>query len=456
MPKDKTTIQTINPASLEVIKTYEVMSGKQVDLIINSTQKAFLKWSNLSLEKRISSITKFAQILTKNKEKVAILMANEMGKNIKEARAEVEKSINTIGALTENALNVLAEKKIDGNSQIQFAPLGIIFGIMPWNFPLWQVIRFCVPALLVGNGIILKHASATSGTSILIEQLFSKALPKNVFKSIIFDAKNIEFVVKNPHISAISLTGSVEAGRSVAQIAGKYLKKCVLELGGSDPYLIFPDANLQKAAQICTRARLINAGQSCVAAKRFIVHKTIYKKFIELFKIEMAKKTFGAPLDETRDFGSLCSTKARNDVNQMVLEAVKNGAKVILGGVVPKQKGAFYPPTIIEIDEKNPIFQKEVFGPVALVIKATSEKQMIDLANNSQFGLGSSIFLNDIKKAKEISKQVNAGMCFINDFVKSDVNLPFGGVKQSGYGRELSSFGFLEFCNIKTIVAKKI
>ena len=202
MPKDKTTIQTINPASLEVIKTYEVMSGKQVDLIINSTQKAFLKWSNLSLEKRISSITKFAQILTKNKEKVAILMANEMGKNIKEARAEVEKSINTIGALTENALNVLAEKKIDGNSQIQFAPLGIIFGIMPWNFPLWQVIRFCVPALLVGNGIILKHASATSGTSILIEQLFSKALPKNVFKSIIFDAKNIEFVVKNPHISA--------------------------------------------------------------------------------------------------------------------------------------------------------------------------------------------------------------------------------------------------------------
>lgn len=449
-------IQTVNPATLEFLKTYELMREKQVDLIINSVQKAFLKWSNLSLEKRASYIENFAQILTKNKEEIAILITNEMGKNIKEARAEVEKSINTINVLTKNATTALLTKQIYESSQIQFAPLGIIFGIMPWNFPLWQVIRFCVPALLVGNGIILKHASCVSGTSILIEKLFSKALPKNIFKSIIFDAKNIEFIIKNPFISAISLTGSVEAGVGVAQIAGKYLKKCVFELGGSDPYLIFPDANLQKAAQICAKARLINAGQSCIAAKRFIVHKNIYKKFIELFKNEMENKTFGMPLDETKDFGPLSSIKARDDVHKMLLDAVKNGAKVILGGKIPEGKGAFYPPTIIEIDEKNPVFQKEIFAPIALVIKATDEKHMIKLANNTKFGLGSGIFSSDIKKAEEISEQIDVGMCFINDFVKSDVNLPFGGVKQSGYGRELSTFGFLEFCNIKTIVTKKI
>lgn len=448
-------ITTTNPANFNIINSYDVMDLEQVDGIINSIQKAQNKWAEVSLQKRCEVILTLADGLEQQKLALANLITQEMGKNIKESVAEAEKSIASIRILAKNAPDFLTPQSLNANTEINFEPLGIILGIMPWNFPLWQVIRFATPALLAGNGILLKHSSQVSGTSLLIDKILNLHLPKNLFRSIIFEANRMEEVIKNPAIKAVSLTGSVEAGRKVAEISGKYLKKSVLELGGSDPYLILKDADLAVAVSASVRARLINAGQSCVAGKRFIVEEKIYQPFIEKFVAEFKTKTYGNPLDSSKDLGSLSSKKARDEIHSLVKQAIKDGAKCLVGGYLPEESdvlaGAFYPATILEVDDTMEIFYKEIFGPVALVVRAKNEEKAIELANKTSFGLGSAIFSKNTSNAKLLAKKIQSGMCFINDFVKSDASYPFGGIKDSGYGRELGSFGFLEFVNIKVV-----
>jgi succinate-semialdehyde dehydrogenase/glutarate-semialdehyde dehydrogenase len=328
---------------------------------------------------------------------------------------------------------------------------------MPWNFPFWQVFRFAIPSLMVGNTVLLKHAPNVLACSIAIEDLFIKAgFPDNIFKNIIADIDCVEYLLANEKICAVTLTGSTRAGKSVAQLAGKYLKKSVLELGGSDPYIIFEDADLEASVESCVNSRLINSGQSCIAAKRFIVVNSLKKDFEELFVEKMKNKTFGNPLEGKFDLGPMARKDLRDNIQYQVSKAVEDGAKLLLGGNIPNHEGYFYPPTVLsDVSENNFIFKEETFGPVASIISARNENDAIRIANNSPYGLGAAIFSRDEEKAKSIAKnELNAGSCFINTFVVSDPRLPFGGIKESGYGRELSHFGLMEFVNIKTIFVK--
>ncbi len=328
---------------------------------------------------------------------------------------------------------------------------------MPWNFPFWQVFRFLAPTLMAGNTAVLKHASNVPGCAIAIEELVREAgFPENVFRTLLIGSGQVKNVIKHNAIKAVSLTGSTPAGKSVASIAGSELKKCVLELGGSDPYIILKDADLKDAAKKCAAGRLLNAGQSCIAAKRFIIVEDAYPEFLEYFTHEMNAAYFGDPCDEKSTMGPMARTDLRDELHQQVLDSVEKGAEVILGGEIPLRKGAFYPPTILEnVRPGMAAYDEELFGPVASVIQVKNEKEAIKVANDTVFGLGAAIFTNNIKMGENIAEtQIDAGCCFINDFVKSDPRLPFGGIKESGYGRELSSQGIKEFMNAKTVVVK--
>ena len=328
---------------------------------------------------------------------------------------------------------------------------------MPWNFPFWQVFRFAAPNLMAGNAGLLKHASNVSGCALAIEDVFRKAgFPENLFRTLLVKSKNAKEIISNAKVQAVTLTGSVPAGKSVASLAGSLIKKTVLELGGSDPYVVLEDADLHLAAMSCVTSRLINAGQSCIAAKRFIIVESVYDDFEKLYLEIMSKKKMGDPLDENNDLGPQASIQLRDELHDQVLRSIKQGAELILGGTVPEIDGAYYPPTILRnVKPGMPAFDEELFGPVAALIKAADENDAIDLANNSIFGLGASVFTKNIKRGEQIAKEkLNAGCCFVNDFVKSDPRLPFGGIKESGYGRELSPFGIKEFMNIKTVYIK--
>jgi succinate-semialdehyde dehydrogenase/glutarate-semialdehyde dehydrogenase len=328
---------------------------------------------------------------------------------------------------------------------------------MPWNFPFWQVFRFAAPGLMAGNAGILKHASNVSGCAFAIEDVFRKAgFPENLFRSILVPSDKMEEVIKNDKIRAVTLTGSVPAGKSVAKTAGSVLKKTVMELGGSDPYVILKDADLESAADTCATARLINGGQSCIAAKRFIVVEEVYDEFEKLFVQKMKSKKMGDPFDEQNHIGPQASIKLRDELHQQVTKSIEKGAELLLGGTIPKMDGAYYPPTVLSTVKKGmPAFDEELFGPVAALIKVKSEEKAIEMANDSIFGLGAAVFTSDIKRGEEIAKEkLQAGCCFVNAFVKSDPRLPFGGIKESGYGRELSAFGIREFVNIKSVYIK--
>ncbi len=453
-------LTSVNPATNEVVNTYPEMSVTQINSIIGVVDDEFNRWKETSFETRSQLMYNAAKTLRKNVKQYSELMTIEMGKPIAQARAEVEKCAWVCEYYAENAQKFLSDeiiKKKKKKSFVTYQPIGIVLAVMPWNFPFWQVFRFAAPNLMAGNTGILKHASNVSGCALAIENVFKEAgFPENVFRSILVSSKNVNDVISNPNIKAVTLTGSVPAGKAVAALAGSLVKKTVLELGGSDPYVILEDADLELAAKSCVNSRLINAGQSCIAAKRFIVVEKVCNQFEKLFVEFMSSKKMGDPFDETNDLGPQASKTLRDELHQQVVRSVEAGAKILLGGFIPEQKGAYYPPTVLSnVKPGMPAFDEEMFGPVAAIIKAKDEDEATELANKSIFGLGAAVFTGDIAKGELIAKsKLNAGCCFVNDFVKSDPRLPFGGIKESGYGRELSPFGIKEFVNIKTVYIK--
>ena len=453
-------LTSISPATNKLIKNYEEMMSEESSQIISLADEAFKSWKETTFTHRSELMKNAAKFLRTKSEEYSVLMTMEMGKPIVQSKAEVEKCAWVCEYYAENAEKYLEDEIIKteaSKSFVSYQPLGVILAIMPWNFPFWQVFRFAAPNLMAGNAGLLKHASNVSGCALAIEDVFRKAgFPENLFRTLLVKSKNVSEIISNEKVRAVTLTGSVPAGKSVASLAGSLIKKTVLELGGSDPYIVLEDADLEKAAMSCVTSRLINAGQSCIAAKRFIIVESVYDKFEKLYLDLMSKKTMGDPLDEKNDLGPQASTQLRDELHDQVLRSVKQGAELILGGTIPEMEGAYYPPTILRnVQPGMAAFNEELFGPVAALIKAKDEDDAIELANKSIFGLGAAVFTKDVKRGERIAKaKLNAGCCFVNDFVKSDPRLPFGGIKESGYGRELSPFGIKEFVNIKTVYIK--
>jgi len=450
-------INSINPANGQLIHSYQPHSSTEVSKIIDDAQQAWKKWKETPYSFRSKLLLDAAKILRSKKEELAILMALEMGKPLQGGWAEIEKCADVCEYYAKNAEQFLADEPVNtdaSKSYVSFQPLGIVLAIMPWNFPFWQVFRFLAPALMAGNAALLKHSSNVFGCALEIENIIKEAgFPENLFRSLLISGNEVDQVIENPLVQAITLTGSTEAGKKVAAKAASLLKKSVLELGGSDAYLILADADLELAAETCVNSRLINSGQSCIAAKRFIVIKSIEKRFTELIRQKMSAKVMGDPLDKNTDIGPQARPDLRGELHQQVLSSIKQGAKCILGGEIPTTGYSYYPPTILtEVKKGMPAYEEELFGPVAAIISAKDEEEAIQIANDTLFGLGAAVFTKDLNRGEEIaSKRLEAGSCFINALVKSDPRLPFGGIKQSGYGRELGIYGIREFVNIKTV-----
>jgi succinate-semialdehyde dehydrogenase / glutarate-semialdehyde dehydrogenase len=452
--------KSVNPANGETVATWEAHSAKEVEKIISLTQQDWLHWKTAQFEERESLMARAHDELINNRDRLARLMADEMGKPIKQALAEVDKCAWVCRYYGENARSFLASEAIETDasaSYIAYRPLGIVLAVMPWNFPFWQVFRFAAPALMAGNAGLLKHASNVMGCAMAIEEVFRNAgFPENLFRTLRISGKEVGGVIENPHVKAVTLTGSVGAGSAVAEKAGKLIKKSVLELGGSDPYIILEDADLESAADICVTSRLINGGQSCIAAKRFIVVDEVYDEFEKIFTRKMKEKKMGDPLDETSDLGPQAMWQLRDELHGQVQNSIAKGAVCLAGGEVPDMKGAWYPPTVLgNVKPGMPAYHEEMFGPVAALIRASGEDDAVRIANDSSFGLGAAVFTSDHEKGRIIAEEkIEAGCCFVNDFVKSDPRLPFGGIGESGYGRELSHLGIREFVNIKTVYVK--
>ena len=450
-------LKSINPANGKEIAAYKEMSTDEVDGILTSVNDAFNSWRKTSFSIRGELLKNAAAILQSNKEAFGRLMSLEMGKPYSQSLAEVVKCAKGCEYYADNTEEILADRIIEtdaSKSYVSHQPIGIVLAVMPWNFPFWQVFRFAAPALMAGNVGVLKHASNVQGCALAIEKIFiDSGFPENVFRTLVIGSKHVENVINNPHVKAVTLTGSTPAGRAVASQSGAALKKTVLELGGSDPYVILKDADLDQAVEACVIGRLLNTGQSCIAAKRFIVVTDVLADFQERLIDEMRVKKWGDPFEEDVDLGPMVNETARDEIHNQVLMSVEKGAAILLGGKVPDNPGAYYPATVLgNVRPGMPAFDEELFGPVAAVIAAENEAEAIKLANQTPFGLGAAVFTSDIKKGEKIaSEQLEAGSCFVNDYVRSDPRLPFGGIKASGYGRELSSNGILEFVNSKTV-----
>lgn len=450
-------ILSINPANNSVNKKYRSHTAKQVNQKVEQTHLAWQKWRLTTFEERSALLHKMASILNERKNELARLMAVEMGKPLKQGVAEIEKCAAVCNYYADNAESFLKDQLIEtdaSKSYVTFQPLGVVLAVMPWNFPFWQVFRFLAPALAAGNCGVLKHASNVPGCALAIEDIVgASGFPPHVFQTLLIANSEVEAVIAHPRIQAVTLTGSNAAGSKVAQKAGELIKKTVLELGGSDAYVILEDADLELAAETCVNSRLINGGQSCIAAKRFIVVKQVEKEFTRLFVEKMSAKKMGDPLLDNSDIGPQARTDLRDDLHKQVMASIAKGAKCLLGGEIPADKGAWYPATILtQVKKGMPAFDEEMFGPVAAIISAKNETDAIALANDSVFGLGAAVFTRDKKRGEHIAAtQLSAGSCFVNSLVKSDPRLPFGGIKQSGYGRELGLFGIHEFVNIKTV-----
>jgi succinate-semialdehyde dehydrogenase/glutarate-semialdehyde dehydrogenase len=448
-------IQSINPATGEVLETFQEMTTSEIDRILEATYMTFRDWRSRPFADRAKLMREAARILRAGREKYAQTMALEMGKPIVQGEAEVEKCAWACDYYAEHAEAFLADQPREtdaSRSYIRFEPIGPVLAIMPWNFPFWQVFRFAAPALMAGNAGILKHASNVPRCALQIEEVFRKAgFPEGLFRVALVGAEMVPGIIADQHIRAVTLTGSDGAGSKVAEQAGRQLKKTVLELGGSDPFIVLEDADLQKAAKKA-EARLINSGQSCIAAKRFIVVEKVADRFLAFLVSEMRSRRMGDPLDHDTQVGPQARQDLRASLHRQVEESVKRGAKVLLGGRVADGPGAFYPPTVLAaVDRGMPAFDEETFGPVAAVIRARDEAHAIHLANDSAFGLGASLWTQDPQRAERLVSQIEAGCVFVNELVKSDPRLPFGGVKRSGYGRELSEYGIREFMNIKSL-----
>jgi len=449
-----------NPANNKQLKSHKEISVDSINRIINSSYNTYLQWKNKSFSYRSKKMKALAELLNLKKEKLGLLMTQEMGKPIKQSIAEAEKCAWVCEYYANNAEQFLSKRNISTKSTksfISFQPIGIVLAIMPWNFPFWQVFRFASPALMAGNVGVLKHASNVQGCAKEIEKLFLEAgFPKFAFSNLVIGSKKVSNVIKNPLVRAVTLTGSTPAGKSVASLAGSLLKKTVLELGGNDPYVILEDADLENAVESCIAGRMLNTGQSCIAAKRFIVVEPRLDEFINKVEQKINSMKMGDPINSDIDIGPMVNNDARDELHQQVLMSIEKGAKLISGGRVPDFDGSFYPPTLlVNVEPGMVAFDDELFGPVAVIVSAKDQAHAIELANKTNYGLGSAIFTTDLDKGERIATdELEAGSCFVNDFVKSDPRLPFGGIKESGYGRELSEFGIHEFVNIKSVVIR--
>jgi succinate-semialdehyde dehydrogenase/glutarate-semialdehyde dehydrogenase len=450
-------ITSINPATGEEIHVYQLHDLQQVKHILEEVQSAQELWRKLSFKKRGEVLKSIAKQLRKQQEDLAVLATKEMGKPIQQSRDEVEKCAKTFEFYAKHGADFLEDEEVETDarkSYVSFQPLGVVLAVMPWNFPYWQVFRAMGPALMAGNAMVLKHASNVSGCAMAIEQVMKSAgSPDNLFRTFLLPSSAVADVIAHPAISAVTFTGSTSAGSKVAAVAASHVKKQVLELGGSDAYIILEDADMELAVKTCVDGRLVNSGQSCVAAKRFVVVKEVYAEF-ESKMVEMMKAaTFGDPMDKNNKIGPLARVDLRDQLHDQVQRTIDAGAQLLCGGYIPEGPGAYYPPTVLAgIKKGMPAYEEELFGPVATVIMAEDEEDAIRIANDSIYGLGGGIFSKDRKRAEKLAaKELQAGNCFINAFVHSDPRLPFGGIKQSGYGRELSAYGMREFVNIKTV-----
>ncbi len=453
-------ILSVNPATGATIAEYTPHSPADVRTAIVAAHRAFGIWRTTPLAERAVRLRAVAQVLRDRAAGFARLMATEMGKPVSAGRSEVEKCARACDYYAEHAARMLAREEVAteaSHSFVTFEPLGVVLAVMPWNFPFWQVFRFAAPALMAGNVGVLKHASNVPGCALAIEDVFRQAqLPTDAFRTLLIGGKATKAVIRNRLVRAVTLTGSTAAGKDVASTAGKVLKKSVLELGGSDPYLILDDADVAQAAATCAASRLINSGQSCIAAKRFIVVAAVREEFEGRFVAHMRAAKMGDPLDEENTVGPLARHDLRDDLHAQVTRSIDAGARCLLGGAIPDGPGAFYPPTVLtDVRKGMPAFDEELFGPVAAIVPVKDERAAIRAANDSPFGLGAAVFTRDVDRGERIAATaLEAGSCFVNDFVKSDPRLPFGGVKESGYGRELSHHGIKEFVNIKTVYVK--
>ena len=453
-------MQSVNPFSGKIIQNYTDYTSNEVVAIIKQVDTAFHLWKQTSFNHRAGLMRKLQAKLLEQKGELATIMVAEMGKVYREAEGEISKCALACGYYADNAESFLKNEVIQteaSEAYISYQPIGTVLAVMPWNFPFWQVFRFLAPALMAGNTGVLKHASNVSGCALAIEHLVREAgFPENIFRTLLIGSPAVKTVIENPLIKAVTLTGSTPAGKAVASAAGHSLKKSVLELGGSDPYLILEDADIENAARLCVTSRLLNAGQSCIGAKRFIVADQIYDAFTAEFVRLMSEATFGDPLDPKTTIGPLARKDLRNELHLQVEKSREMGATVLLGGYLPNGEAALYPPTVLEnVVPGMPAYHEELFGPVAVLFRVKTEEEAIRIANDTVFGLGAAIFTSNRSKGKQLAeKGLEAGCVFVNDFVKSDPRLPFGGVKESGYGRELSLVGIREFVNIKTIVVK--
>ncbi|MDG4758877.1 NADP-dependent succinic semialdehyde dehydrogenase [Micromonospora sp. WMMD710] len=452
-------IATTNPATGQVLKTYEAMSSEQLDAAIGRTDLAYQQLRATTVDQRARWMNAAADLLDAERDEIARIMTTEMGKTYVAAQAEVTKCATAARFYADKAPEFLADEPADAaavkatRAFIRYQPIGVVLAVMPWNFPLWQVMRFAAPALMAGNTGLLKHASNVPQTALLLEDVFRRAgFPEGAFTTVLVGSEAVEEILGDPRVRAATLTGSEPAGRSIAQIAGRELKKTVLELGGSDPFVVMPSADLDRAAEVATTARCQNNGQSCIAAKRFIVHTDVFDAFAEKFAANMAALRVGDPMDPDTDVGPLASERGRDEVHAQVRDAVDNGARVLCGGEPPSGDGWFYPPTVVtDLTPQMRMWAEEVFGPVAGLFRVSSYEEAIEVANGTSFGLGSNAWTRDPAEQERFATDLVAGNVFINGMTTSFPELPFGGVKNSGYGRELSALGMREFCNTKTV-----
>ncbi len=450
-------LESLNPATGEVLETFAEWSDEQVVSTIEAVHGAYLKWRTTSFAERKPLMLKAADVLRQRKNEFATMMALEMGKPVVEGRAEVEKCALVCEYYAENAEQMLAPEPIESDasrSYVAFRPQGIVLAVMPWNFPFWQVFRFAAPALMAGNVGVLKHASNVPRCALAIEQVFVEAgFPADVFRTLMIGSRKVAQVIEHPYVVATTLTGSDFAGRKVAEKSGAMLKKSVMELGGSDPFIVLNDADLDLAASVAVTARCINSGQSCIAAKRFIVEDGVYDAFLEKFKANMAALKVGDPCDESTQVGPQAREDLMRELHGQVEASVAKGAKLALGGI--PGEAAFYPPTILtEVRKGMPAYSEEFFGPVAIVIRVKDADEALFVANDTEFGLGGSVWTTDSAKGEKVAGQIRSGAVFVNGMTKSDPRLPFGGVGISGFGRELSHYGIKEFVNIQTVWIK--
>ena len=453
-------LTSINPATLEVISEIESLTSEEISSKVQLAHEEYQKWRKTSFEERSKLMKNLANLLREQKHEIGLIMSKEVGKTVAAAEAEVEKSARGCDYYADNAEKFLSPYDVEienGKGMVRFDPIGVVLAVMPWNFPFWQVFRFVAPALMAGNSAVLKHASNVQLSAREIERVIREAgFPENLFFNLSIGSPQVEEVIMNPHVRAVTLTGSEYAGSQVAMQAGREIKKTVMELGGSDPYIVLEDADLEKAINTAVNGRLQNnAGQSCVASKRFLIHNSLKTKFLEGLVSEVEKIKLGDPLDPSTQLGPLVNEQMVKTVEDQVNKSVEQGAKVLIGGKRADIKGCYYLPTVVDVNSiEDEVFKEEVFAPVWSVVGFDTVEEAVKIANSSDYGLGAVIMSEDVNKALDIAKDIDSGSVFINNFVSSDPRLPFGGVKKSGYGRELSEFGIKEFVNIKAILIK--